>query len=324
MQIFAHDYREGIIAPSQHRVRADYISAVLHSVASAFLRVGAPDPRKAPDFKIDHRLTQMLRCWRKTDPPSARVRPIPITLITTLLNLAYGAPTPSASDRAFADIICLAFFFLLRPGEYTGTTSDEAAFSLDDIRFHLGTRRLCNQRALTRELEAATSVSLYFTTQKNQRKGDAISHGRSTHPLCCPVRAAIRLMLVHRLWFANPHLHFDGTTVFASYYLHDTPHRIRASDVTNRLRFAADLCVHSTGLTRADVSARSLRAGGTMALLCGQVDTDDIKLLGRWHSDAMMRYLHQDCRPIMERMAQKMFNHGSYSFLPNQATVPFL
>ena len=58
-----------------------------------------------------------------------------------------------------------------------------------------------------------------------------------------------------------------------------------------------------------------------MALLCGGADTDIIKLLGRWQSDAMIRYLHQDATPIMSRLAIKMFNNGSYSFLP-EATVP--
>ena len=42
----------------------------------------------------------------------------------------------------------------------------------------------------------------------------------------------------------------------------------------------------------ADVSARSLRAAGAMALLCADVDSDRIRLLGRWQSDQMFRYLH--------------------------------
>ena len=87
---------------------------------------------------------------------------------------------------------------------------------------------------------------------------------------------------------------------------------------------SANLCFDSTGLSRDDVSAQSLRAGGAMALLCGQVDKDDIMLLSRWHSDAMMQYLHQDCRPVMQKMAQKMYNNGAYSFLPTRTTVPFL
>jgi hypothetical protein len=53
-----------------------------------------------------------------------------------------------------------------------------------------------------------------------------------------------------------------------------------------------------------------------MALLSSGCDIDVIKLLARWHSDAMTRYLHQQALPIFKRLAQSMFNNGSYSFLP--------
>ena len=52
-----------------------------------------------------------------------------------------------------------------------------------------------------------------------------------------------------------------------------------------------------------------------MALLCAHCDTDQIKLLGQWHSDAMMRYLHQEAQPVLQQLARKMFNSGQYTFL---------
>ena len=79
------------------------------------------------------------------------------------------------SDMSMADIICIAFFFLLRPGEYTGTTSDDAAFTLDDVYLYLGKRKLPLATATDGELRAATSCALHFTTQKNGRKGDVIA-----------------------------------------------------------------------------------------------------------------------------------------------------
>ena len=322
LQVFAHRYREGRIAPSGRRVTANWVSNVLLSVGQKFKRMGAPDPRLSKfDGKFDYRLVQQLRGWRKGDAPPTRVRPVPITLVTFLLNSAHINAVTSPAVKAYADITCLAFFFLLRPGEYTGTTSDEAAFSLDDIHLSLGSRQLNLATASTHEIESATSVGLYFTTQKNQRKGDKISHGQSFHPLCCPVKAAIRLVLTHRAHFHATNTPFDGTVIFASYYRTGKRIRVRATDITTNLRFAASSCQHSTGIKPSDVSARSLRAGGAMALLCGRCDRDIIKLVGRWHSDAMMRYLHQDAQPIMQQLAVKMFNHGTYSFNPS-ATVP--
>ena len=78
-----------------------------------------------------------------------------------------------------------------------------------------------------------------------------------------------------------------------------------------------------TEINPKELSARSLRAGGAMALLTGGVDHDVIKLLGCWKSDTMMDYLHQQSLPVFRRLASLMFNNGRHSFLPEE-TVPSL
>ena len=98
---------------------------------------------------------------------------------------------PSESDKSLADIICIAFFFLLRPGEYTGTTTDNTAFTLNDVYLYLGKRKLSLATATDTELRAAASRALHFTTQKNLRKGDVIAQSCSLDPQCCPVKALV-------------------------------------------------------------------------------------------------------------------------------------
>ena len=325
LQTFAQLYRQGTISPSKRPVRSSTVSNALCSVGQAFLRMGKRDPRlsaHSPSTGLDFRLRRQQRSWTKADPPPDRVRPVPITLVTFLLDLAHHSPNSSPSEIAIADMICLAFFFLLRPGEYTGTTNDDAAFTLGDIRLHVGQRRLDLTSASLRDIQAATWVSLYFTTQKNQRKGDAIALGRSRHPLCCPVTAAIRFVLRHRAAALSQGQPLSLTTKLASYRRANRTFAIRATDVSAQLRFAAAACEPTTGLSPADISARSLRAGGAMALLVGKVDTDTIKLLGRWHSDAMCRYLHQDSLGVMQRLSALMLSHGSYNFLTATPTPP--
>ena len=72
-------------------------------------------------------------------------------------------------------------FFLLRPGEYTSTAHDDATFTL-----FLGDRRLHLATATIPDLEAATSVGLYFTIEKNQRKGD-------THMAGATIRSVVQI-----------------------------------------------------------------------------------------------------------------------------------
>ena len=67
-----------------------------------------------------------------------------------------------------------------------------------------------------------------------------------------------------------------------------------------------------------DVTARSLRSGGAMALICGNVDKSRVQLLGRWKSDAIFRYLHAQALPIVHNMAAVMLQHGAFTLLPGQ------
>ena len=54
-----------------------------------------------------------------------------------------------------------------------------------------------------------------------------------------------------------------------------------------------------------------------MALFTGGCDSNQIKLVARWHSDSMMLYLHQTALPVHQRLARLMFNNGRYDFLPS-------
>jgi hypothetical protein len=60
-----------------------------------------------------------------------------------------------------------------------------------------------------------------------------------------------------------------------------------------------------------------------MALLCAHVDTDIIRLLGRWRSDEMLRYLHVQAEPVMRDFSRRMLSGGTFTLLPNQ-DVPIL
>jgi hypothetical protein len=70
--------------------------------------------------------------------------------------------------------------------------------------------------------------------------------------------------------------------------------------------------------------AKSLQAGGAMALLLAHVDTDIIRLIGHWRSDEMLRHLHLQAQPIMRNFASLMLHSGNYyTLLPGQ-DVPLL
>ena len=58
-----------------------------------------------------------------------------------------------------------------------------------------------------------------------------------------------------------------------------------------------------------------------MALLCGKIDTDVIKLVGRWRSDSIFRCLHSQAPPVIGNLAKTMQTHGRFTSLPG-STLP--
>lgn len=315
IQVYAQRYRDGRLAPSGQPVKSRTVEDVIRAIAQKQTSLGGRDPRLNAHGKIDYRLSRQLRSYTLDDTPPVRVKPIPITIILHILRTAYHHAAPSVAAQRIADIITVAFFFLLRPGEYTGTTTTDHPFHIDDVRLHLGTRILDAFTAPLAEVEAATSASYTFTRQKNGVGNETLSQGRSTHDLCCPVKATICILRYHRTQQT------PRNQPIASYVYRHRLTRITAADVTTTVKSAATSLYPLTGLSAAEVSGRSLRAGGAMALLCANVDPNTIKLLGRWHSDAMVRYLHVQAQPITQRLSARMFNNGRYTFLPTD-TVP--
>ena len=316
LQVFAYRYRHGYINPSRRVVRSRTVEGALRSVGQTLASVGAADPRLTIQGDVDFRLQRMLASYSRSDSPPSRVKPIPVPILRHVM--AQAVLGNSAHSLACADMICLAFFFLLRPGEYTGTVSSTQPFQLRDVRFRLGDLPLNPATADPDHLLTASFVTLEFTTQKSGVRGEVIGLGCSGDPHFCPVRAAARRFLHLRTAGAPP------TQPLASFLdpLSLSLRRLTPADLTTLLRLSVTVLGPTYGFRPCDVSARSLRAAGAMALLCADVDTDRIRLLGRWQSDQMFRYLHVQAEPVMRHFASRMLHGGNYALLPNHAALP--
>jgi hypothetical protein len=226
--------------------------------------------------------------------------------------VAYATPYPS--NQAIGDMISLAFFFLLRPGEYTISPAESTPFRICDVSLQLAGQPLNLLTASDADILNADFVTLEFDTQKSGVRGEVVGQGRSGNPHLCPVLATARRII---------HLRAHGaprTQPLATYFLNNKWFPVLTTDITAALRAAVTyIGPHRVGLLPSDVTAKSLRASGAMALLVSRVDTDLIRLLGRWRSDEMLRYLHLQAQPIMQRFAPLMVAHGDYTLLPNGA-----
>jgi hypothetical protein len=90
-------------------------------------------------------------------------------------------------------MIILAFFFFLRPGEYTD--NDNTLFCLKDVQLFIGPRCLNSQTSSAAELTRARFGSLTFTDQKNGVRGEVIGQALMGNSFVCPVKALVRRVL---------------------------------------------------------------------------------------------------------------------------------
>ena len=132
LQVFAQRYRTGTIAPKSKPVRSRTVEDALRSVGQTFAGLGKPDPRLTSTGNIDFRIQRMLSSYKKKDPPPNRVKPIPVQVLRRIMAVAHAAPTPG--NLAIADMCSIAFFYLLRPGEYTVSPSESTPFRLCDVQ----------------------------------------------------------------------------------------------------------------------------------------------------------------------------------------------
>jgi hypothetical protein len=242
--------------------------------------MGADDIRlNSHHGKIDFHLKCQIASYKRQDPPPNR------HVITT----AYTTDDPG--NHAITDMIIITFFFLLCPGEYTGTALDTCPFCLTNVQLWIGS--LHASAVSIADLAHATFGTLMFMSQKNGIRGEVIGLGRSGDPLFCPV-----LALHCRVTHLHQH-HLPPDTPLTTYVHHSHTYHITPAHITAALRASTTLLGPSLGFLPSHINAHSLHATGAMAILCAHIDSDIICLLGRWRSDQMLCYLHVQAEPIM-------------------------
>jgi hypothetical protein len=215
------------------------------------------------------------------------------------------------SDPFASGVITMAWiavFYLLRPGEYCKSHDNKPILSRH-ITLKIGDRVLDTMRCPPMELLQATSSSITFDDQKNRERGEVIAHALSGHTRACPTKA-----LAQRLYYLRCNGGSPDTPLCAVRHQRKWIY-ITSSSITTTLQVSAAALPH-LGFPARQITARSMRAGGAMALLCGNVDADVIRLVGRWKSDAMFRYLHAQALPLVRNLASTMLRHGNFTLAP--------
>jgi len=204
----------------------------------------------------------------------------------------------------------MAFYFLLRMGEYMQATTQRhtctQAFRLQDVKFYKNQAPISFTELLANPL-APDLVRLKIDNQKNGRRGQIISH----HAISidgCPVKAvAVRNCT---LLVAKANL----TTLICAYQLDpQAPFAyVSNDDILTAVQTAIMHSQVTKGYDPEGVGSHSLRAGGAMALFQSGADATTIMKLGRWTSTAFMSYLHEQVDILSQGAANRMATEIAY------------
>jgi hypothetical protein len=177
-------------------------------------------------------------------------------------------------------MIWLAFFFLLRPGKYIWTNSIPHPFMLKDFTFKIGTQAYNNAATIPLALLLlVTYVGMHYE-QKNGIKNETIGLTCSQDLQACPVLVAacqVQHLCEHQM---------PAPTPLFIYFKQGVQHHITNRMITKHLR-TAGVAINQPN----DYTAGALQNTGAQSLLQAQVPLPMIKLIGRWLSDEVFRYL---------------------------------
>ena len=252
----------------------------------------------------------MLEGFRRTDAPNIPQLAVPVTVPHHCYNTFKNST--NQKERTTADLTLVAFYYLLRVGEYTkprfvkhGSQLRRATrtiqFTVGCIGFFKDGKLLPRTLPLS-TLLSADSATLRIVNQKNGRMGTCIHH-QCSDKATSPVKALARLVhhklsnggnndtLLCDFWDTNKH----------------TWQSIQAQDIITMTRKAVkSLNLHQQGIDPDLVGAHSLRAGGAMALkMHGHSDTTIMKM-GRWSSLTFLMYIHTQIAHLGKDISKDM------------------
>jgi hypothetical protein len=142
-------------------------------------------------------------------------------------------------------------------------------------------------------LETADSVTVSFEYRKRDDRDDQVTQFATKHPLFCPVKIAARRVPATR----------PPSTQLSVW--------MRWGDFNSRaaLTLLRDFISDEGGpfdLYSDDIDLQSLRASAAISMYLNDIPVVTIMLLGRWSSNAFLRYIHPQVQQFSRGVASKM------------------
>jgi hypothetical protein len=255
---------------------------------------------------------------KNNDPNEKQQKALPVCVYRKIFKQAKST-LALPQDITIAWLQILAFFFCMRSCEYSDVKGDRRTKTVcvRNIRFYLHNKLIPNN---SQQILTATTVSITFEWQKHDVRDDTITHQRSNdsigNKIMCPVRAAAELVsTLYNLGIPSAHVpNLKINTVIHRGKLSTIP----STMILQRIRSAVKyLGKDKLGFTEDDVGTHSNRSGGAMGMFLAGTPVYTIMLLGRWSSDAFMRYIRKQILNMSHGVSSKMITFEEFYTVPD-------
>ena len=148
--------------------------------------------------------------------------------------------------------------------------------------------------------------------QKKDEKFDAVAQYCTEHAVMCPVRAWAAVVKRIRGYTGSN----DDTPVSAVWRNGRIQH-ITSQDIIDGINRGAEAIGWDyLGLKKGDFGTHSIRSGGAMAMYLDEIPIYTIMMIGRWSSDAWIRYIRKQVDQFAHNVSKRMNKHMHYRHIP--------
>ena len=305
--------REGRFSHNHGTLAEGTVRSTVSYVVSTFREHGRGNPTKDSDLQLGWILHRLFRAFKNDDPKLDHQKAIPVNVIAEL-----GKRQTTETERAIAQLAMGAYFFACRSCEYLQVPNAKEkktrCLALRNLKFYTHGAIIPHSSPL---LPAADNIAITFETQKNGRKNNTVTQWATRHSTLCPVFQWASLVQRIRS-YPNTDENSDVSTIFH----HGRIHHITSKIVTNALRDGVTAI--GSGKLRIDpseVGTHSIRSGSAMAMYLGGVPVFAIQIIGRWSSDAFMRYIRKQIEEFTYDVSARMLTIQQFTHSSNPHTT---
>ena len=157
------------------------------------------------------------------------------------------------------------------------------------------------------------TLGFTFEDRKNGEKNDTITMQCAYDLVLCPVRAWAKI--VQRI------LKYPSTTpdTYVNAFLSNGKIQyVKNTDMSKALRAAASSIGEARlGFPPTDIGTHSIRSGSAMAMYLAEVPVYTIMLIGRWSSDAFLKYIRKQVEQFSHNVSRRMIQNQHFSHVPD-------